>query len=113
MMKSVTDKQYKVVALNNNVWKMSTPDSDTYRVLTAKLNAEAIQWYTYENKNDRPIKVMARGLHSTCSKVEILEDLKSRGLQAIDANNIMKKERQENDKVYKKRLPLFMSTFSN
>lgn len=115
VMASVTDKEYKVVALNNKVWKVNTPDSDTYRAVTAKLNAENIQWYTYENKQDRPIKVMARGIHPTCSKEEIITDLSEKGFKIVDAINIIKKEKQENAKgeliTTKRGLPLFMLTF--
>lgn len=117
LMKSVTDKEYKVTALNNDVWKINTLDSDSYRTLSMKLNAEKYQWFTYEDKQARPIKVMARGLHHTCSSKEIMEDLQNKGLKILDAVNMVKKERTENqegNQTYRKRgLPLFMLVFDN
>lgn len=117
VVKSITDKDYKLVALNNDVWKINVQDSDTYRTLTMKLNAEKFQWFTYENKIDRPIKVMARGLHSTCEANEIIEDLQIKGFDIKDAANIIKKERtvngSGNSAITKKGLPLFMLTFDN
>lgn len=115
LMNSVTDKEYKVTALNNNVWKINTLDSDSYRTLSMKLNAEKYQWFTYEDKQARPIKVMARGLHHTCSSIEIMEDLQNKGFKILDAVNIVKKERTENqegNQTFSKRgLPLFMLVF--
>lgn len=58
LMQASTNKEYKVTTLNNAVWKINTPDSDTYRTITAKLKESEIQWYTYENNTLRPIKVM-------------------------------------------------------
>lgn len=74
-MKSIIDKEHRIITLNNNVWKINTQDSDTCRALAKKLNDNAIQWYTYEDKSRRPNKVMARGLHATCAKEEIMTDL--------------------------------------
>jgi len=115
IMKAVSNKEYKVVSLNNNVWKINTQDPDSYRALATKLNEEGKEWYTYEDKNNRGIKVMARGLHPTCLKEDIIEDLKSKGMQIEDAVNILKRERIEtNDgiKINKRGLPLFMLTFN-
>ena len=84
-MKSVTNKEYRVVSLNNNVLKINTQDSDSYRALATKLNEEGKEWFTYEDKNNRNIKVMARGLHPTCQKEDVIEDLKIKELQVEDA----------------------------
>lgn len=116
ILKSITDKEYRVISLNNNVWKIFTPDSDTYRALATKLNLEKIEWYTYENKSNRPIKVMARGLHPTCAIRDIMEDLQRQGLQIENAANIIKREKVKEGsefKVTKRGLPLFMLTFNN
>lgn len=112
LMKSKTDKEHRIIALNNNVWKINTQDSDKYRALAKKLNDNAIQWYTYEDKSRRPNKVM-RGLHATCAKEEIMQKV----LKILDAINIIKKERKINDQgnqaINKRELPLFMLTFDN
>lgn len=116
LMKSVTTKEYRVVSLNNNIWKINTTDIETYRALAAKLTEEGKEWYTYEDKNDRPIKVMARGLHPTCTKQDIIDDLKHKGLKIEDAANILKREKAVSDqgiKITKRGLPLFMLTFNS
>lgn len=61
-----------------------------------KLKSEQHQWYTYENKTERPIKVIARGLHASCTKEDIVEDLQQKGLKIIDATYIIKKEKLTN-----------------
>lgn len=43
------DKIMKLVTLNNDIWKINTPGSDTCRFLATKLNEERLQWYTYED----------------------------------------------------------------
>lgn len=42
-------------------------------------------WYTYENKNDRPLKVMARGHDLKCQKDDIVKDLKEKGFKVLGA----------------------------
>lgn len=117
LLEAVMDKEYKVTALNNNVWKINTPDSETYRALVTKLNTDKIQWFTYENKNERPIRVMVRGLHSTCPKEDVIEDLRFKGFKILDAVNILRKEKKDNGQgeqiTIKRGLPLFMLTFDN
>lgn len=117
LLKSIAGKDHKVTTLNNNVWKINVSDSDTYRSLAQKLNTEKIQWYSYENKNERPIRVMARGLHASCTIEDVQEDLRNRGYQILDAVNIIKKQKHEDERgeqvITKHGLPLFMLTFDN
>lgn len=94
LLKSVTVRDYKITTLNNDVWKINSPDSDTYRALTHKLDAESIQWHTYENKIERPIRVMALGLHASRAKEDIQDDLYKRGYKIIDPVNTLKKARK-------------------
>lgn len=107
---------YEIVAQNNNKWKIITTDSDSYRKLAKTLDDVKAQWYTYEDKNTRPIKVMARGLHHTCEKQDIIDDLQQKNYKIIDVVNIMKKERirdeDGNEELSRRRLPLFMLTFN-
>jgi len=117
IIKDTAIRECKITALNNNVWKINCPDPDSYRALAKKLDEEKIQWHTYEDKNERPLKVMARGLHPTCDKNDIIQDLESKGFNILDAVNILKKEnkRLENGLIEsrKRELPLFMLTFKN
>lgn len=108
---------YKITSLNNNVWKINMPDIESYRNLSAKLNQSGIQWFTFENKIERTLKVMARGIHSSVEKSEIIADLKLKGFKVLDAVNILKKDRNINKKgereYIKRPLPLFMLTFEH
>lgn len=115
LLSSVPSSKYKIIALSNNVWRLLMSDSDTYRAMVSKLTKEKVQWYTYEDKNCRPVKVMARGLHPTCEKEDILADLQEKGFKIIDAVNILKKDRNttgdSNQTACRVGLPLFMLTF--
>lgn len=110
-------KDYKIVALNNDVWKINTHDPESYKSLSKGLNEEKLQWYTYENKNVRPIRVMVRGLHSSCPSEDIINDLKSQNFKVIEAVNMVKKIKTDNIDNYthhvKKPLPLFMISFEH
>lgn len=104
------DVTHKVTAMNNGIFKVNVPDEDQYRRLIAVLREEQKEYFTYENKQDRPLKVMARGLHPTCPPSMIIEDLNRKGLKVTQVTNIMKKEKKDNT-VTKKPLPLFMLSF--
>lgn len=83
----------------NNVWKLNVVEIDTYRAITDALNKKKVQWHSYKNKASKPIKVMARGLHSSCDEKEIVQDLKEKGLQILEAKNIVKKRKLKMIKV--------------
>lgn len=40
---------------------------------------------------------MARGFHGTYAKEDIIEDLQQKGFKIINATNIIKKEKKNND----------------
>ena len=61
-------------------------------------------WSTYENKQTRPIRVVVRKLHSSCTPDQIVHDLRQNGYQIIEAVNILKWRTKEP-------LPKFMLTF--
>lgn len=62
----------------------------------------------------RPIKVMAKGLHSSCDEKKIIQDLKAKGLKILEAKNIIKKEKTENSRgelvIQRRGLPMFRLT---
>lgn len=99
IVQQVTNEDCKYTSYNNNAWKLNVNETDVYRAVTNALNIKKVQWHSYENKASRPIKVMAKGLHSTCDEKEIVQDLKEKGLQILDAKNIIKKEKIENNRV--------------
>lgn len=111
----VTAKECKYTSYNNNLWKINVEDSETYRAISGELTRKEIQWHSYEDKATRPIKVVARGLHSSCDEAEIVEYLKEKDFKILEAINISKRERTEGTNggftVHKKRLPLFVLTF--
>jgi hypothetical protein len=117
IVKLVPNDKYKVTALNNNVWKVNALDPETYRMLSNAITAQNIEWFTYENKAEQPIKVMARGLHHTCPNEEIIEELSQKGFKILNAVNILKRKVTKNAngerETTKVGLPLFMLTFDN
>ncbi|XP_075151150.1 uncharacterized protein LOC142225262 [Haematobia irritans] len=67
--------------------KISTFEANDYREVTKALNEAKIQWHSYENKHDRPIRVIAKNLHHTCDPIDIITDLKEQGFNIINAFN--------------------------
>lgn len=58
-----------------------------------KLNVNGHQWFSYEDKNVCQIKVMARGLHTTCAGKYIIVDMANKGLKILGALIIIKKKK--------------------
>lgn len=86
--------------------KITTRQDTHYQEVTRVLNENHMEWHSYENKQSRPIRVMAKNLHHSCDPEEIKEDLKSQGLKIQSAIN---------KKGWKSKAPLdmFILTFSN
>ena len=53
---------FTVKILNNNIYKINVINQEDYRSVTSILNAKNIAWYSYENKQRRPIKVVVKNL---------------------------------------------------
>jgi hypothetical protein len=68
------------------------------------LNQIKIERYSFENKLTRPIKVMARNIHASCSAEEVMKDLQTKNFAIIEASQIWCRK----DKTP---LPLPMLTF--
>lgn len=115
LLKGTITSTFKVTSLRNNAWKINVDNHDDYRAVSQKLNTEKIQWYTFEIKSERPHRVVARGLHPSCTKEEVMDDLQAKGFKILDAVNIIKKEKQQTemnkDILVRRGLPLFMLTF--
>lgn len=62
--------------LNNEQVKVNVEDSDEFRKLTKIFSM--YYWHTYENKQTRLIKVVAKKLHYSCKSEKIIEDLRTR-----------------------------------
>lgn len=92
--------------LNNEQVKVNVEDPDEYKNLTKILSGSNYSWHTYENKQTRPIRVVAKKLHYSCKPERIIEDLRNMGFEIIEAVNMLKTK----DKTP---LSLFMLTFQN
>lgn len=68
------------------------------------LSNETISWFSYEDKQFRPIKVIVKNLHHSWDNQAILNDLKEQGFRATNAINKLKWK-------IKEPLYIFMLTF--
>lgn len=73
--------------MNGNNLKINVQDGEAYRNLTRMLKDTDLAWHSFENKQTRPIRVMAKKLHYTCKPEKIIEDLVNKGYKATEASN--------------------------
>lgn len=85
--------------------KINVKDEASYRNLTKTLNDTELEWYSFEDKQSRPLKVVVRKLHQTCQVMDILEDLKTKGYRIENVTQLLRGK----DKTL---LPLFALSFS-
>ena len=97
--------EVKATMLNNEQVKLNVQNIDEYRKLTKHLEDKYF-WHTYENKQMRPIKVVAKRLHYSCRPEEIKSYLEHKGFKITEVVNMLKR----GSKIP---LPMFMLTFSN
>ena len=57
--------KYNAILMNNNQLKINVNSETEYRELTKTMNEGKQQWHTYENIQDRPIRIMVRDMHPT------------------------------------------------
>ena len=100
--------------------KLTLPSGDEYckirKIFDESQNK--FEWYTYENKQTRPLKVMARGLHPETPLDDIRDDLASQGFNVVKVDQKYRVDRDKDNKIIyvngKRRythLPLFMLSF--
>lgn len=104
--------KYEVKVLNNKQLSIKVTSESDYRNLTKAITDAKFEWHSYENKNTRPIKVIARGLHPSCKPELILDDLKQKGFSVLSVVNLTMKKKV-NEKQIVEKLPLFMLTFDH
>ncbi|XP_076265214.1 uncharacterized protein LOC143199341 [Rhynchophorus ferrugineus] len=108
---------FRATTLNNEQIKLNAECRKTFTKIAECLEFLKLQWHSYEDKQTRDIKVMARGLPPTAKTTKIVEELIKNGLKCTDVTNILKKERNKNNNgeivVQKKPLPLFMLSFQH
>lgn len=81
--KTVNRFQIKIIS-DSNV-KVNVDNIEDYRTLSKQLNECNYSWHSYENKQNRPIKVIVNKLHHTIKPETIVEDLRHRGYKLLDA----------------------------
>lgn len=111
IMQNATIESYKVKLLNG-VHKVNVYSGEEYHRLQNHLKESGIEHYTYEDKNTRPIKVIARGVDPSCTEQMIEDYLTEKKFAIQDVVNIQKKEKK-GELVVRRRLPLFMLVFHN
>ena len=89
------NENFNIKLLNNNIYKVNVNNSDEYRAVTSALNNGKVSWYSYENKQSRPIKVVVKNLHHSWSNEEIVSHLQNRNFKAISAINKLKFKTKE------------------
>lgn len=99
-------ENYTTKIVDNNKVKINLEDGESYRKTVQILQKENLMFHTYENKQTRPIRVMAKGLDYTTEPEEIIEYLTRKGFKIIKADaKFSAKE--------KKPLNMFILSFDN
>lgn len=85
--------------------KINADNANDYRSITNTVKDMGLEWYSFEDKQTRPIRVVVKNLHHSCKPEHITADLKSKGFKILDVYQILKRK----DKTP---LPIFVLTFS-
>lgn len=102
----IKEEEFKIKLTSNTTAKVNCTNSESYREVVKQLNSEKINFHTYENKQTRPIRVMAKNLHSSYNPENIKNFLLNKGFKIITVNNKMSWKE-------KTLLNMFMLTFDN
>lgn len=76
---------FQIKVINDKSIKINVDNEECYRTLGGRLNDQGYKWHSYENKQNRPIKVMAYKLHHSCNPEDIIEDLRRRKFKILEA----------------------------
>jgi hypothetical protein len=108
IMKTLTSQNinYQATCLNNNQLKINVDTPEEYKQVRNALEQNNYQWHTYENKQERPIRVMCKNVHSTCDPDEIKTYLEALNFKVIKVEPRFK--RTPEGMVS---LPMFILTF--
>jgi len=98
------EQKCRITLQNSGDLKLNVDTEEHYRMASMMLNEAQFIWSTYENKQTRPIRVIVKKLHSSCTPEQIVQELRQKGYQILDAVNILKWNT-------KKPLPVLMLTF--
>lgn len=78
---------YRIKILNNKKIKINVDNADDYKTATKALSLNNKSWFSFENKHERPYRVMVKKLHHSSSCENIKDDLKEQGFKILDAVN--------------------------
>jgi hypothetical protein len=82
---AIGNENYQIKLMSNGITKANVSSDYAHRILTNSLKANHIPWISYENKQNRNIKVMIKNLHRSYQPMNILRTLNNQGLQALNA----------------------------
>lgn len=102
----IPDNNFTLKKVGKTKIKIKLENENDYRTARNKLTNDCNIFYTYENKLNRPIRVLMKGIDSTWPIEDILIDLKNQGFKAINAIN----KQSWKDKVP---LDMFIVEFDN
>ncbi|KAF0688558.1 Uncharacterized protein FWK35_00037936, partial [Aphis craccivora] len=80
--------------------KIQTSNPESYRTLIHFFNDENVQYHTYQLREDKPLRIVIRNLHSSTPIKTIKEELEFRLFEVRQVTNVL-------HKVNKNPLPLF------
>jgi hypothetical protein len=102
----ISKESFQVKFTNDTTAKLNCNNSENYRKAIHVLQTCNFNFHTYENKQTRPIRVMAKNLHYSCKPENIMKSLSDGGFKIIKADNKLSWKE-------KKPLNMFMLTFDN
>lgn len=97
---------FTIKMMTGDCVKINACNEESYRCITKTLSDNDCLWHSYENKQERPIRVMVKKLPSSCKPERIIEDLTAKGYKIEDAVNKLSWKSKEP-------LNMFMLTFNN
>lgn len=100
------DKDFTMKMMSGETVKVNATNDEAYRALTEALTINNCLWHSYENKQERPIRVMVKKLHHTCRPERIVDDLKRKDFKIVEAVSKLSWRTKEP-------LNMFMLTFDN
>ena len=93
--KDIVNKSFTIKLIGKDVYKINAEDGSDYRNITKIFSELTLPWHSYENKQTRQIRVMAKDLHHSCQPEGIIQDLKNQGLKVTNAFNKLKFKTKE------------------
>jgi hypothetical protein len=68
---AIGDEHNQTKLMNNGITKVNVSRHYAYKILTNSLKINHILWFSYENKQNRNVKVMVKNLHHSYQPVRI------------------------------------------